>query len=146
KGITFIDGHSVGNTITRVHHNTSGTTRGIQGQHSLDGYIHGWGVEGLEHDLGRERRAPKLQSFAYLCHLLSVGFGVQGSLCEQHRVLLRGYSQLVVESVVPDLLHVIPVGDNTVFNGVLQGQDTSFALGFITNIAVFLAHTHHHTL
>ncbi|KFQ70732.1 hypothetical protein N335_05423, partial [Phaethon lepturus] len=135
EGITFVDGHSVGNTITRVHHNTSGTTRGVQGQHSLDGYIHGWGVEGLEHDL-----------FTHLCHLLSVGFGVQGSLCEQHRVLLRGYSQLIVESVVPDLLHVIPVGDNTVFNGVLQGQDTSFALGFITNIAVFLAHTNHHTL
>ncbi|KFP57392.1 hypothetical protein N322_11639, partial [Cariama cristata] len=130
EGITFIDGHSVGNTITRVHHNTSGTTRGIQGQHSLDGYIHGWGVE----------------AFTHLCHLLSVGFGVQGSLCEQHRVLLRGYSQLIVESVVPDLLHVIPVGDNTVFNRVLQGQDTSFALGFITNIAVFLAHTNHHTL
>ncbi|KFO83820.1 hypothetical protein N320_10641, partial [Buceros rhinoceros silvestris] len=107
QGVAFVDGHSVGNTITRVHHNTSGTTRGIQGQHSLDGYIHGWGVE----------------VFTHLCHLLSVGFGVQGSLCEQHRVLLRGYSQLVVESVVPDLLHVIPVGDDTVFNGVLQGQD-----------------------
>ncbi|KFR11611.1 hypothetical protein N306_14057, partial [Opisthocomus hoazin] len=130
EGITFIDGHSVGNTITRVHHNTSGATRGIQGQHSLDGYIHGWGVE----------------VFTHLCHLLSVGFGVQGSLCEQHRVLLRGYSQLVVESVVPDLLHVIPVGDNAVLNGILQGQDTSFALGFITNVAVFLAHTNHHTL
>ncbi|KFV61425.1 hypothetical protein N307_07715, partial [Dryobates pubescens] len=134
EGVAFIDGHSVGNTITRVHHNTSGTTRGIQGQHSLDGYIHGWGV-----------KAPS-SSFTHLCHLLSVGFGVQGSLCEQHWVLLGGYSQLIVESVVPNLLHVIPVGDNTVFNGVLQGQDTSFALGFITNIAVFLAHTNHHTL
>lgn len=90
--------------------------------------------------------SSKLQSSTHLCHLLSVGFGVQGSLCEQHRVLLRGYSQLIVESVMPDLLHIIPVGDNTVFNGVLQGQDTSFALGFITNIAVFLAHTNHHTL
>jgi len=90
--------------------------------------------------------ALSLRVFTHLCHLLSVGFGVQGSLCEQHRVLLRGYSQLVVESVVPDLLHVIPVGDNAVLNGILQGQDTSFALGFITNVAVFLAHTNHHTL
>lgn len=32
---------------------TGGTARGIQGQHSLDGYIHGWGVEGLKHDLER---------------------------------------------------------------------------------------------
>ncbi|KFP29910.1 hypothetical protein N325_09827, partial [Colius striatus] len=145
KGITLVDGHSVGNTITRVHHNTSGTTRGIQGQHSLDGYIHGWGVEGLKHDL-KEMNKTKRVNVTHLCHLLSVGFGVQGSLCEQHRVLLGGDSQLIVESVVPDLLHVIPVGDNTVFNGVLQGQDTSFALSFITNIAVFLAHTNHHTL
>ncbi len=54
QGVTLVDGHSVGDTITRVHHDTSGTTRGIQGQHSLDGNIHGGGVEGLEHDLERE--------------------------------------------------------------------------------------------
>merc|ERR1719462_659743 len=51
EGITFIDGDSVGNTITRVHDDTSGTTRGIEGQDSLDGNIHGGHVEGLEHDL-----------------------------------------------------------------------------------------------
>merc|ERR1712200_210598 len=52
KSITFIDGDSVGNTITRVHHNTGGTTRGVQGEDSLDSDIHGGHVEGLEHDLG----------------------------------------------------------------------------------------------
>merc|ERR550525_650998 len=52
KSITLIDGDSVGDTITRVHDNTSGTTRGIQGEDSLDGNIHGGHVEGLEHDLG----------------------------------------------------------------------------------------------
>merc|ERR1719151_382124 len=41
KSITLIDGNSVGDTITRVHDNTSGTTRGIQGEDSLDGNIHG---------------------------------------------------------------------------------------------------------
>merc|ERR1719300_1816689 len=40
KGITFIDGNSVGNAITRVHDNTSGTARGIEGEDSLDGNIH----------------------------------------------------------------------------------------------------------
>jgi len=25
---------------------------------------------------------------------------------------------------VPDLLHVVPVGDDTVLNGVFQGEDT----------------------
>merc|ERR1712020_441853 len=35
KGITFIDGDSVGDTITGVHDNASGTARGIEGQDSL---------------------------------------------------------------------------------------------------------------
>merc|ERR1712121_41746 len=61
EGITFIDGDSVGDTITRVHDNTSGTARGIEGEDSLDGNIHGGHVEGLEHDLG---------------HLLTVSLGV----------------------------------------------------------------------
>merc|ERR1712081_130508 len=41
EGITFIDGDTVGDTITRVHDDTSGTTRGIEGENSLDGNIHG---------------------------------------------------------------------------------------------------------
>merc|ERR1719378_1358800 len=41
KGITFIDGDTVGDTITRVHDDTSGTARGIKGEDSLDGNIHG---------------------------------------------------------------------------------------------------------
>lgn len=39
----------------------------------------------------------------YLGHLLPVGFWVQGGLSEQGRVLLRGHTQLIVKSVVPDL-------------------------------------------
>ena len=46
-------------------------------------------VEGLEHDLR---------------HALAVGLRVQRGLRQQHRVLLRGDAQLVVEGVVPDLL------------------------------------------
>merc|ERR1740136_3289 len=51
KGITFIDWDTMGDTISRVHDNTSGTAGGIQGEDSLDGDIHGGHVEGLEHDL-----------------------------------------------------------------------------------------------
>merc|ERR1712062_763244 len=65
KGVSLIDGNSVGDAITRVEHNTGGTARSIQGKHSLDSDIHGGGVEGLEHDLG---------------HLLPVGLGVEGGL------------------------------------------------------------------
>merc|ERR1739844_275854 len=94
KSITFIDRDSMGNTISRVHDNTSGTARGIEGEDSLDGNIHGGLVEG----------------------------------------------------VVPDLLHVIPVGNDSVLNGVLKGEDTSLGLSLISNIGILLSHTDHHTL
>jgi len=130
KGITFVDGDSVGDTITRVQHNTSGTTRSVERQHGLDGNVHGGGVEGLEHDLG---------------HLLTVGLGVQRGLSQQHGVFLRSNTEFVVESVVPDLLHIIPVGHNTVLNGVLQGQDTTLGLGLISDKGVLGVHTDHDT-
>ena len=89
KGTTLVDGDSVGDTLTRVEHNTSGTARGVQGQHGLDGDIHGWGVEGLEHDLG---------------HLFTVGLWVKRSLSQEDWMLLWGHPKLIVEGVVPDLL------------------------------------------
>merc|ERR1719184_38739 len=131
KGITFIDGDTMGDTISRVHDDTSGTARGIQGEDSLDGNIHSGHVEGLEHDLG---------------HLLTVSLGVEGSLSEQNGLLFRGNAELIVEGVVPDLLHIIPVSDDSVLNGVLEGQDTSLGLSFISNIGILLSHTDHHTL
>merc|ERR1719452_372931 len=115
KGITFIDGHTMGDTISRVHDDTSGTSGSIEGEDSLDSNIHGGHVKGLEHDLG---------------HLLTVSFRVEGSLSEEDGLFLRGNTELIVEGVVPDLLHVIPVGDDSVLNGVLEGEDTSLGLSF----------------
>merc|ERR1719427_1018165 len=43
KSETFIDGYHVGHTITRVTNLTSGTTRGVEGENSLDANIHGGG-------------------------------------------------------------------------------------------------------
>merc|ERR1719228_422759 len=68
EGITFIDGDTVEDTISRVHDDTSGTSGSIKGEESLDGDVHGGHVEGLEHDLG---------------HLLTVGLGVEGSLSQE---------------------------------------------------------------
>jgi len=76
----------------------------------------------------------------------SVGLGVQRSFSEQDWVFFGGDSQFVIEGVVPDFFHIVPVGNDTVFNRVFQGQDTTFALGFITDVAVFLTHTNHDTL
>merc|ERR1711975_203594 len=131
EGITFIDGDGVGDTIAGVHDDTGGTTGGVKGEDSLDGDVHGGHVEGLEHDLG---------------HLLTVSLGVEGSLSQEDRLFLGGNTELVVEGVVPDLLHIIPVGDDAVLNGVLQGEDTSLGLGFISNIGILLTHTDHDTL
>merc|ERR1712020_85251 len=131
KSITLIDGDSVGDTITRVHDDTSGTSRGIKGEDSLDGNIHGGHVECLKHDLG---------------HLLTVGLGVEGSLSQEDGLLLGGNTELVVEGVVPDLLHIVPVSDDSVLNGILQGEDTSLGLGLVTDIGILLSHTDHDSL
>lgn len=40
---------------------------------------------------------------ACLGHLLPVGLRIQRSLSQENRVFLRGHTELIVESVVPDL-------------------------------------------
>ncbi len=90
-----------------------------RGKDGLDGDVEGGCVEGLEDDLG---------------HLLTIGLGVDGSFGEEDGVLLGSNTELVVEGVMPDLLHVIPVGDDTVLDGISQGQDTTLRLCLITNI------------
>merc|ERR1712027_213942 len=131
ESITLVDGDTVGDTVTGVHDDTGGTSRGVQGEDSLDGDVHSGHVEGLEHDLG---------------HLLTVSLGVEGSLSQEDGLLLGGNTELVVEGVVPDLLHVIPVGDDSVLNGVLQGEDTPLGLGLVTDIGILLSHTDHDSL
>eukprot|EP00038_Savillea_parva_P004742 m.141656 g.141656 ORF g.141656 m.141656 type:complete len:426 (-) comp11563_c0_seq1:2252-3529(-) len=129
--VSFVDGDGVGDTIARVEHDTRGTARGVQREHGLDGDVHGGSVEGLEHDLR---------------HLLTVGLWVEWGLSEEDRVLFRGNTELVVERVVPDLLHIVPVGHNTVLNGVLEREDTTLGLGLVADVRVLLAHTDHDTL
>merc|ERR1711887_252621 len=131
KSITLVDGDVVGDTIARVHDHTGGTTRGIEGEDGLDGNIHGGHVEGLEHDLS---------------HLLTVSLGVEGSLSEEDGLFLWGNTEFIVEGVMPDLLHVIPVGDDSVLDGVLQGEDTSLGLSLVTDIGILLSHADHDTL
>ena len=131
KSVTFVDWDVVGNTISSVEDDTGGSARGVEGEDGLDADVHGGDVEGLEHDLG---------------HLFSVGLGVEGSLSEEGGVLFWGNSELVVECVVPDLLHIVPVGDDTVLDGVLEGEDTSLGLGLVSDVGVLGAHTDHDTL
>jgi hypothetical protein len=46
-------------------------------------------------------------------------------------VFFWGDAQLVVEGVVPDLLHIIPVGDDAVLDRVLKGKNASLGLSLI---------------
>merc|ERR1711970_585358 len=122
---------SGGHLLPRVEHDTGGSARGVEGEYGLDGDVHGWEVEGLKHDLS---------------HLFSVSLGVEWGLGEEGWALLGGDSELVAVGVVPDLFHIVPIGDDTVLDGVFEGEDTSLGLGFVTYVRVFLAHTDHDSL
>ena len=127
QSVPLVDGHGVRDTVSRVEHAARGPTGGVEREHGLDVDVHGGHVEGLEHDLR---------------HALAVGLGVLGGLGEEHGVGLGGDAQLVVEGVVPDFLHVVPVGDDAVLDGVFQGQHSSLGLGFVADVGVSLLHAH----
>lgn len=131
KSETLVNWDDVGDSITGIEDDTSGTTGSVERQDGLDGNVERWGVEGLENDL---------------CHLLTIRLWVDWCLGKQNWVLLRGHSQLVVESVMPDLLHIVPVCDDTVLNWVLQCEDTTLGLGLVSDVGVLLSHSDHDTM
>merc|ERR1711988_1466294 len=130
-GVALVDGHGVGHTITTVHDDTGGAARGVQREHGLDVDVVPAHVEGLEHDLG---------------HALTVVLGVHGSLGEEDTaavligfvVVADHHAELVVESVAPHLLHVVPVLHDTVLEGVLEDEDTALLLGLLTDVVVLV--------
>lgn len=69
-----------------------------------------------------------------------------GGHSDQDREVLGGHTQFIVEGLVSDLLHIVPVGDNAVFNGVLWGQDASLALSLSAYKGVLLTHIHYDAL
>merc|ERR1719476_1308244 len=58
-------------------------------------------------------------------------------------MLLGCHPELIVKSVVPNFLHVVPICDNSMLNGVLERQHSTFALGLVTHVAVLLVHPNH---
>mmetsp|Transcript_22015 Transcript_22015/g.49320 ORF Transcript_22015/g.49320 Transcript_22015/m.49320 type:complete len:280 (+) Transcript_22015:481-1320(+) len=126
--VALVNWHRVRDAISGVHHNPCGAAGGVQGEHGLDRDVHGGHVERLEHDLR---------------HPLAVGLRVQRRLGQQDGVLLGCDTQLVVEGVVPDLLHVVPIRDNSVLDWIFEREHTALALRLITHIAVLLVHADH---
>ena len=47
------------------------------------------------------------------------------------------HTQLVAESVVPYPLHVIPVHDDSMLDGVCEGEDATPGLRLISNVMAF---------
>ncbi|KAF7818951.1 Fumarate reductase [Senna tora] len=85
----------------------------IKRKDGLDGDIHSGSIKGLEHNLS---------------HFLTVSLWVERGFCEKNRMLFGSYTELIVESVMPDLLHIVPIANNTMLDGVsriakgLKGQ------------------------
>ena len=107
----------MGHPVARIQHDTSRPTGGVQRKDSLDGDIDSWRVEGVEHDLS---------------HLFTVGLGIEGSLREKDGVVFRRDAQFIVDGVVPNLFHVVPVGNDTVLDRIFQGKDAPLSLSLVT--------------
>jgi len=95
---SFEHWYGMGDTISRVANHTCGPTIGVKGKHGLDGNIKSLDLEGLEHELG---------------HLFSVGFWVLRCFGKEALMLRWVDSKLVGEAVLPDLFHIVPIGNNT---------------------------------
>jgi hypothetical protein len=90
KGLSLLDGHNVGETVTTAEYDTGGLTRRVERQDGLVGHEQRRSAEIFKHDFGR---------------LLAVTEGVEQILCEQNRALFRGNVHLF-EDVVPHLRNV----------------------------------------
>jgi hypothetical protein len=51
-------------------------------------------------------------------------------------VLLGCSAQFLVISMAPNLLHVVPVSDNAMLDGILEVEDTLLCLGFISSASL----------
>ena len=50
-------------------------------------------------------------------------------------MLLGGYPKLVIESVVQELLHIVPVGDDAALDRATDGENAALGLGCVADIA-----------
>ena len=103
QSVTFVDGHCVQHTVTRNHHEARRPSR--NGQDNLARHVHG----------GRFQRHKQC-----LRHALSVSLGVQKGARGQNGMFFRRNPEFVVQRVIPDFLHVVPIRDDTVLDNDAQ--------------------------
>ena len=88
----------------------------LEGHYYLDAHTHRQHSESLEY---------------YLGHAFTLRLGIPWRV--------RGHDVTeIIELVVPTLLHVVPVVDDTMCDGMCEGQYSSFVLSPVFNLAVLL--------
>lgn len=100
----FKHGATVSHTVAAVKHQSGGHSSGVKRKYCLLLEKDFGGAELLEEDVGS---------------LNPILVGVEGGLGEQDWVLLGRNLQLV-EAVAPESLHVVPVLNNAVLDGIIQ--------------------------
>ena len=124
-GVGLVNWDSVGNAITHIENDTGGTARAVKGKNGLDTDKERWDVEGVEHESD---------------HLLTVSLRVEWNLSKKDWVLGWVNAEFVVEGVVPDHLHIVPVVDDTMLDWVLN-KNTILVASFVTDKDILSAAT-----
>ncbi len=77
---------------------------------------------------------------------LGAKFDADDTFGEESGVFRGRNSELVVEAVMPDLGHVIPVVDDAVLDRVGKFEDTLLGLGLFSDVGFLVVHTDHDVL
>lgn len=127
KSITLINWYGMSNTISSIKYKTSSSSWRVEGEDSLNSEIVGRNLECFKSDF---------------CHFLSVCLGITRSFSEKGRMLVWWNSEFIIEAMMPNFFHVIPVVNDTVLDGVSEFENSLLGLGFFSDVAVFV-HTNH---
>ena len=126
---TLEDWNSVSDSFTRVYNEAGSSAVGVEGHYSLIGHEQALYFEVIEHDFE---------------HALSILLRVPGNLGENDALhLSRVDSELAIESVMPNVFHSLPVGDNAVDDWVIQLEVAFLLMGFCANEIYLATHSVH---
>lgn len=123
----FEDWTAMANAVAAVQDHAGRLTTSIQAEHGLL----------LEENL---RRAKFLEE--NVCCLDPIAVWIEWWLCQKNGMLL-GRDLELIEDVSPQLLHVVPVLNNSVLNWIVELEDSSVFVSCITNECVLLVLSDH---
>jgi len=129
-GEAFEDWAAMAHTITAVKDDSGCLTTGIQAQ---DGLL-------LEEDLGSAELLKE-----DVCGFDAIAVWVEWRLRQQDRVLLRRHLQLV-EHVSPELLHIVPVLNNTMLDWIIKFKNALVLVSRVSDECVLLILSDHYFL